>query len=320
VTDAGLAYGASDPSLAVARPADELVLLMPQAMRARRHPRAIAAMWAWETVLALLASGPAAGLARAAWRGDQPLWEAGGHALLDWLWHDLHGVRAALSGAEVVLVLSTVAGLVPMAALMAALTYARRDRQAAAFVQCIAAGLRAFPPMALLLVVAGLLQGLVLVAGGFLAVAVEGWSHARLGEARAQQVEGLVFLLVLAVAAQTGVLHDLARASVVRFRVTGMRALGLGARTLRRSPIVLGWSWAWRALASLAPVLAAAAVAGKLGGHGGFDLVFLFVLHQSVVVVRVALRTSWMARALRAVDGTSSKAMAQVGAVALLGS
>jgi len=61
-------------------------------------------------------------------------------------------------------------------------------------------------------------------------------------------------------------------------------------------------------------------VAGKLGGHGGFDLVFLFVLHQSVVVVRVALRTSWMARALRAVDGTSSKAMAQVGAVALLGS
>ena len=52
-------------------------------------------------------------------------------------------------------------------------------------------------------------------------------------------------------------------------------------------------------------------MAGKLGGHGGFDLVFLFVLHQSVIVVRVALRTSWLARALRAVDGTSPHAMVQ---------
>jgi hypothetical protein len=304
VSDTGLAYPAADPAIGDDRPADDLVLLMPQAMRARRHPRAIAAMWAWETVLALLASGPIAGLAHAAWgSGDEPLWAPGGHALLDWLWHDIHGLRALLTGAEIDLALAAIAGTVPMAALLAALTYARRDRQAATFAQSVTTGLRAFAPLALLLLVVGLVQGLVVLAGGALAGAVEGWAHAGLGEARAQEVEGAVFLLFLAAASQIGVMHDLARAAAVRFRVTGMRALGLGVRTLRGAPAVLWWSWAWRALASLAPVLAVAGVADEIGGRGGIDLVFLFALHQSVIVVRVALRTSWLARALRAVDG-----------------
>jgi hypothetical protein len=302
VSKAGPTYRASDPAVDGGRPADELVLLMPQAMRARRHPRAVAGMWAWETVLALLVSAPAAGLARATGGGDAPLWAPGGHALLDWLWHDMHGLRALLSGTEMVLLVAAFAGLVAMGALMVSFAYAHRDRHAAGFVECIAGGLRAFPPMALLQLLIGLLQGLLVVGGGFLAAAVEGWTHASLGEARAQQVEGAVLLLFLAAASQVGVMHDLARAAVVRFRVSGVRALAAAARTLRASPVVLWWSWAWRALASVAPVLAAAAVAGKLGGRGGFDLVFLFALHQSVVLVRVALRASWLARTLRAVD------------------
>lgn len=302
MTETGLAYRATGPAIGGDRPGDELVLLVPQAMRARRHPRAIAGVWAWETVLALLASGPTAVLARAAGHGDGPLWTAGGHALLDWLWHDIHGLRALLSGAEMVLVLAAIAGLVPMAALMAALTYARRDRRAAGFVQSLAAGSRAFPPMVLLLVLVEVLQALVVLAGGGLAFAVERWAHAGLGEARAEQVEGAVFLLFLTAASLVGVMHDLARAAVVRFRVTWIRALGLGARTLRASPVVLWWSWAWRALASVAPVLAVSAVASKIGGRGGFALGFLFALHQSVVGLRVGLRASWLARALRAVD------------------
>jgi hypothetical protein len=304
---ASLAYRVSDPGLASGRPADELVLLTPSAMRARRHPRAIAALWAWETLLAALASGPVAGLVRASWRGaadgDALLWAPGGQVLLDWLRHESHGLRAALNGAELVLAVAAVAGLVPMAALLVTLAYAKRDRHAAGFAQSIAGGLGAFPSMALLLVLAGLLQGLVGIAGAFLAYAVEAWSHPGLGEARAQQLEGAVLLLFLLPVSALGVMHDLARAAVVRFRVRGVRALVLGARTLRASPVVLWWSWAWRALASLAPILAAAAVAGKLGGRGGFSLAVLLALHQSAVVVRVALRASWLARALRAVDG-----------------
>jgi len=290
-----------------ARRQDDLVLLTTPAMRARRHPRAIAAMWAWQTVLALLASWPAAGLARAAWsgdvRGDAPLWAPGGHALLDWLWHDFHGLRAVSHAAGIVLLLGAVAGLVPMAAMMISLAYATRDRSAAGFVRSVAAGLRAFPPMLLLLLMAGLLQGLVVGAGAALGYLVEAWAHAGLGEARAEQLEGLVLVVFVGLGSVVGVVHDLARAAVVRFKVTGPRAFGLGARTFRLSPISLWWSWAWRALAGVAPVLAVGAVAGRLGGRGGFDLTFLFLLHQFVVVARVGLRASWLARALRGVDG-----------------
>jgi hypothetical protein len=306
VSDVGVVSRLADPATDSGRSPDELVLLTPRAMSARRHPRAIAAMWVWQTVLALLVSGPTAGLARAAWRGDDgdaPLWAPGGHALLDWLWHDAHGLRASVSGAEIVLGLGAIAGLVPMAAMMITLTYATRDRKAAGFVRSVAGGLRAFPSMLLLLVLAGLLQGLVVGAGGLLAYLIEGWAHEGMGEARAEQIAGVVFVVFLGMGSAVGVVHDLARAAIIRFKVGGLRAFALGARTFRLSPVSLWWSWAWRSLASITPVLATAAVAGRLGGRGGLGLAFLFLFHQSVVVTRVALRTSWLARALRGVDG-----------------
>jgi hypothetical protein len=287
------------------RPHDELVLWATPAVRARRHPRAIAGIWAWQTMLALLASGPAAGLVSAAWRGDDgdaPLWAPGGHALLDWLWHDAHGLRAGVRGGGMVLVLGAIAGLVPMAALLVTLAYGTRDRRATGFVRSMAEGMRAFPSMVLLLVLTVLVEGLVVGAGAGLAHTVEGWTHAGLGEARAEQIAGALLLAFVGLASAVGVVHDLARAAVIRFKVTGLRALALGARTFRRSPVSLWWSWAWRMLASLAPVLTAAAVAERLGGRGGIALVVLVALHQCVAVVRIALRASWLARALRAVD------------------
>ena len=312
MSEVALPGSAVDDEVDSARPREDLVLVTTPAVRARRHPRAIAAMWAWQTLLALLASLPATALAKAAWRGDlggdAPLWAPGSHALLDWLWHDAHGVRALLSASEIVLALGAVAGLVPMAAMMIALTYATRDRKAAGFVRSVGGGMRVFLPMFVLLIVAGLLQGLVVGVGGLLGYLVEAWAHAGLGEARAQQLEGVVLVVFLGVASAVGVVHDLARAAVVRFKVRGLRAFALGVRTFRLAPLSLWWSWAWRALASIAPVLAAAAVAGQLGGRGGLGLAFLFVLHQSVVVARIALRTSWLARALRAVDGALRRA------------
>jgi hypothetical protein len=162
--------------------------------------------------------------------------------------------------------------------------------------------------MLLLLVVVLLLQGVVLVAGFVFAGAVEGWTHAGMGEARAQQLEGVVLAVVVIFASVLGVIQDLARAAVIRFKVRGLRALGLGARTFRLAPVALWWSWAWRTIAAIAPVLAASAVAGRIGGRSGAALVFLVVLHQAVAAARVALHASWLARALRAVDGTLRRA------------
>lgn len=306
MSDLSFEAAADDTADSSARRMDDLVLLTTPAVRARRHPRAILAMWAWQTVLALLVSWPTAGLVRAAWsgdvRGDAALWAPGSHALLDWLWHDARGLGAVVNGAELALLVGAVVGLVPMAALMIALAYATRDRKSPGFSRCIAGGLRVFPSMLLLLVLVALIQALVVGSGALLGSAVEGWTHSGMGEARAQQLEGLILVVFLGIASCVGVAHDLARAALVRFKVKGIRALALGARAFRLSPLSLWWSWAWRALASIAPVLAAGALAGSIGGRGGIALVFLVVLHQAVIAVRVALRASWLARALRAVD------------------
>ena len=285
---------------------DDLGLLTTDAMRARRHPRALLGLWAWETALAALIGMPLASLARDAFgadpRGDGALWSPGARELLSFATRELHGLNAIAIAAVAVLLAGAVAGLVPMAATMTAIAYATRDRKAAGLIRSVGEGLRQFPAMVLLLVIASISQG-ILVAVGFAAGSiVEAWTHSGMGEARAQQIEGLLLLVFVAAVGAIGVAHDLARAAVVRFKVSGGRGLMLGARTFRLAPIALSWSWAWRSLASLAPIVAAAWAAERLGGRGGLALGALLVLHQAVVLARVGLRTSWLARALRAVD------------------
>lgn len=300
------------PSLDLLRRPDELILLTTPSMRARRNPRAIAALWAWQTALALLAALPAAGLVRAAWSGDPdgdgPLWAPGGHALVDWLWHDAHGLRALLGLGQLVLVVGAILGLVPTAALMIEITYVSRGRTRAGIVRALAGGFRAMPAMALLAILAGLVQLLLIGLGVGIAVGVERWTHASLGEARAEQLEGLIVFVFVALASFVGVGQDLGRATIVRFEVRGLRAFRLGLRTLRHAPLSLWWSWTWRASAGLLLVLVGGVVATRLGGRGGVALVVLGLLHQSVVVARIALRASWLARALRAVDTTLRRA------------
>jgi hypothetical protein len=287
---------------------DDLGLLATDAMRARRHPWAIVGLWAWETGLALLVAWPAASLAgdvfgRGA-EGDAALWTRGSLPLLDALWRNFAGLHAVASAGLAVLVVAAVAGLVPMASTLTVLAYANRDGRAAGVTRSLSEGVRLFPAMVLLLVLASMAQAATLGVGAGMGSLVEAWLHDSLGEARAQQVQGLVLLLALGAASAIGAGHDLARAAVVRFKVGGGRATLLGARTLRLAPLGMWWSWAWRAGASLAPIVAAAWVTGRLGGRGGVALVVVFALHQLVVGARVALRTSWLARALRAVDAT----------------
>jgi hypothetical protein len=285
---------------------DDLVLLTTEAVRARRHPWALAGLWGWQTVLAVGASWPAASVVRVVYgigpRGDAPLWDAGGHALLDFLWHSARGLAPVTAAGELALIVGAVAGLLPMAGAMFAMAYATRDRHAAGFVRSMTAALRVMPSLLLLLVVVSVAQAVAAGIGVAVGAAVEGWAHAGFGEARAQRIGIAAGLVFVALVSGLGVVHDLARAAVVRSRVSWLRALVLGARTFGRSPLPLWWSWAWRALISLAPVLAVAAVATRIGGRGGATLLLLALLHQAVVVSRVAVRTSWLAETLRSVE------------------
>jgi hypothetical protein len=273
-----------------------------QPIRARAHPWAIAAMWAWQGAVALLLAWPAASLVRAAWGsrpgGDAVLWTAGGHALLAFLAHETHGVEAGLRGAALAVAAASVAGLVPTGALMAAIASPRAAR---AFVRAVHASLRAFPAMLTCGAAFVASQAAVLGAGAFIGTLSEAWAHGRLGEARAQMVAGAAWLPFLAAAAVLGVTHDLARAAIVVRGERGLRGWLTGFQLLRAAPIAVCSAWAWRALVAAGLVAAAAMVAARLGGAGGAWLVLLAAAHQAVAACKVALRASWLARAIRSV-------------------
>jgi hypothetical protein len=287
-----------------------LVALPPDARRARRHPRALAGLYAWQSVLALVVAGPAASLVGGAYgsdpRGDGPLFAAGSRALLDLLWHEQHGIRAVGALGQTVLVVAAVAGLVPVGAVLAALACGTPDGHRAGFARSMERGLRAFPALLALLV--GLaLVALVLGFFGFaVADVVEAWCHKGWGEPVAQTVGAIAVVPVLLLGSLVLVLVDMARAAVVRFEVGAGRSLAYGLVALRAAPLALWWSWAWRWVVSLVPVVVALLL------HQA-PLIVLLLLHQAAVIARVALRASWWARTLRGIDDGRSPALPEPG-------
>ncbi len=282
----------------------------PSVYRARAHPRAIAGVWAWQAGFALLAAWPAASLVRAVFasdpRGDAALWEPGGAALLDFLWHDTPGALAAADGALLVVLVAMATGWLPLAALMAAMARPRSARSGAARTALASLGLLpAFVRCALVVVAA---QGATLGAGAFLAALVEGWTRARLGEGPAQKLEVAVALPFALGALALGVAHDLARSVIVVRGRGALAGLTEGWRLYRSAPARLSLSWAWRSIASIAAV----GLAGVFAAHAGAgapSFLVLVVVHQGVALLRVALRASWLARAMRNAAGAPQGAV-----------
>jgi hypothetical protein len=285
---------------------DELVLLTNDAMRARRRPGAVIALWAWETVIALIVAWPASALVRSAYgehpRGDAPLFSPGGLVLTDFLSNASHGIAPVMAVVLVVVLLSAVIGLVPLAGMLVSIAFSTRLLRAPGPRATLARALRAFRPLALVLVLSTVTQAALWGIGFALGNATASGLAERAGEARAQQLGWIVTLLFALLVGLVGVVQDLARAAIVRFRVRGTQGIRLGLNAFRRAPSTTFWSWAWRALAACLPVVTGALVADKIGGRGGLALVALLAIHQLIVAARIALRASWLARALRAVD------------------
>jgi hypothetical protein len=266
-------------------------------------------MWAWQAVMALLAAWPAASLVRAAYagdpRGDAALWEPGGLALLDLIWHALGAATATADGALLVVLVTTIAGWVPLAALMVALARPHgRTSTPLVFYKALRV-LPTFVKCALLVLAA---QGATVGTGAFLAQLAQGWTRPHYGEAPAQLLEIAIFVPFGLAALGLGVGHDLARATIVVRGADVVTGLVEGFRLLRASPLALAGAWAWRAAASLVPVAMAALVAGRLGGRGGAALATVTLAHQGAAFTRVALRASWLACALRAARPAAPRA------------
>jgi hypothetical protein len=206
-------------------------------------------------------------------------------------------IRAA--EAQAALLVALVAGLVPAAAALVAICYRRADHPRAGLAESFRVASRLFPAMLVLLVIAGVLLAFLGGAGVMAAELVSGWCQAAWGEALAQEVAAVAVLPVLVAASVVGVVQDLARAAMVRFDVRAWRGLAYGVATFLRAPVALWWSWAWRGLASIAPV----AAVGLVVLHGKtWPALVLLGLHQIVVFARVAIRASWWSVTLRAME------------------
>jgi hypothetical protein len=81
-----------------------------------------------------------------------------------------------------------------------------------------------------------------------------------------------------------------------------LRGVSVALRTSRRALGQASLAWVARAAAGAALIAIGYLATQSLGGHGGVALVALFMLHQGIVLGRVALRASWLARALALVS------------------
>jgi hypothetical protein len=283
-----------------------LVLLTNDAMRARRRPAAIAMAWGYELVLAALLVWPAAAYVGNAYgahpHGDEPLFRPGGLALADFVLR-ARPLFAAL-GAHVtpLLGVGVVLGLVPLAFLLVEIAHVTPARRVPPLALAVPRAWAVFPRFLGMLLAATLLQGLVVLVGLVLAGVIAGAAARGMGEARAQQLAAVIFLSFAAVATAMGIVHDLARAAAIRFDVGAVRAVRLGWSALRRGVTATAWSWAWRGAIGVVPIAAAALLSTKLAGREGAALWAMALIHQLVALARVALRASWLAKALRVVD------------------
>jgi hypothetical protein len=301
-----LAIDHADEAAGVPRPLGYLVPRQSPRIHARLHGWAILGVWAWQAAFALVAAYPGAALVSAAYgndpRGDAPLGVPGAHALLDLLRTDVHGVGAAAGGAAIVVFAAAFAGLLPLAGLMTAMAHATHGGHRIGPSRALGGAVGSGRALAGLMVGVGaaevLAAGAAVGIGEVVASAAHGW----LGEARAQMLGIALGIVSLGPACAIGVVHDLARAAVVRLQLGALPAWVTGFRAFRGAPLAFTWSWAWRGVAGLAPIAVVAPVADRLSWRGGAALVALTGLHQAVAVIRVALRASWLAKALRTVD------------------
>lgn len=270
-------------------------------------------MWGWQAALGLVVAWPAACVVGRVFgadpRGDATLWDAGGHPLLVLLSRDPHAIAAELTTTSIALAIAAIAGLLPMAALMVAMAGRASCGCTAAYIA--ARSVRAFPALSALLVVVLFAQCATAGAAWLSAKLVDMCFRDLSTEARADWVEALVLLPFAPILGALVILHDLARAAAVRFRMGAIRATAVAVRVFRRTPWSTAWGWTWRQGVSLSVVLVAGLLAGVLGGRRGVALMVLTVVHQTAIGSRTALRASWLAQALRTVgdrqDGRSPR-------------
>lgn len=258
------------------------------------------ALWAYRLATAWLVAYPlsqaveAQGIAHFP-GGDAVLFEPGGAHLVELLRIGRPAFTASVESAVVLGVVVSLVSLIPLAAVMVRLVNADLGLGS-----CLSRGLSHAPPFLMLFGLVLVAQAIILfVALSFAATSLEGL-RLLVGPRATDFTLVSGGALTLGLVATVGVLHDLARARVVRRQERALTALRAAAATFFGHPARVLLGWAVPAFVSLVVVGAAAWAVGalKVEKDSTWRLFAVFAVHQCAAFVVVLSRLTWLERAL----------------------
>lgn len=271
----------------------------PGQLRARQRPLLILSVAGVRAATALCLAWPLASLVAASGigarsQGDRALFEPGGFLLLEVARLQGPPLLAAAHGLLPLIALGLLLSTLCNASLLLGLNQSERLSAS----ELVARTLRAAPRLLVLGAGATLLQVVLGLVGAALVDSVpEPLAKpvaATLGQAGAWLVIGLL-------AGAVGGATDIARAALVRHEAGLSEALAHAAQLAWRRPLLSCCGWLPYALPLLVAVALAARIteACDVSQSGGWRVALVFAVHQLVIVVAVAARAAWYARALR---------------------
>jgi hypothetical protein len=265
-----------------------------------RRPGVVFVMYAYRLVIALLAAIPFAFLFGSATggfpRGDALLFDDGAFFLGETMRRSGPALTPIFTGALVLIAVATMASIMPLAALIGALSTNGRLRAR----DVGAMALRPVGTFALLFGAFALVQAILFAIFSGIAGAIS--RRPSFTAPTADKSRWAILLLGLLVVCLLGVWHDLARVAVVRDELRFRVALRRGWRTLRTSHVHVIGAWAARASLGLIAIYAALSIGSRLGVDSTAKVVSGFLVYQASIILALFLRASWLASAIRYVD------------------
>jgi hypothetical protein len=288
---------------------EALHLLDADRIDARRRPRVILLAWLWELACGFVIAIPVHAWAARAWgghpEGDAVFFRPGGHALLSWLDDVGPALGIVVQTTLIALFVAALVGRLVTGAVVGSLVMGEGEGDRAPSTSfALRVGASSFFGLLGIDVLAGAIQGFIVAIGLFASSATDHAFESSLGDARAFIARVVVFVLFVAAALVVGVAADLGRvglAANVASGNVGESSLGtikegvlVGARTARRAIGRATFAWGWRTGLSLVLLYVGFRAGDVITGTW-----LLVVVHQVVALVRIAVRTSWLAKALR---------------------
>lgn len=278
----------------------------PGEIQARRRPFVILSIALGRLAVGLCLASPLAslfaesGVAQRA-EGDRALFEGGGYLLVELL--RLHGpaLAAALRGLLPLLTLAWLLTALGNAALLVALS--ARDRLGP--LSWLSPALSRLPALCVLGVGTALAQGLLLLLGALLA---DGVPEPLTSPRQVTLLQVSLWLAAWLAASALGGFADVVKAALVRHDSPLVVALARAWQAARSRPFFGFFGWTPYAVPLALAALGSAWATGVLdvSQPGAWRVAAVLVLHQSVVLIAVACRAAWYARALRGVCAVPS--------------